>query len=347
MVLSIMSMVNWVLLVVCLLIIRSGNAFQVAPQHQQSHVLSDGSSSSSYRNDAVQTISPEPCDTRNDVIINNNDKNATTTTTSLRMLSPKTRNDQNWLLRFEQLSEFQKQHGHCNPSNEDNSVLCSWTKNQRMSYKNMRRGKGHNLTPARVALLNSIPGFVWSLKESKWMEMYFELREFVQTHGHCHVPSQCSRHCSHKRLARWVTQQRQKYKQATDESYDSGFQPLSQQQIQVLNQLNFTWNPRDDAWRERYRELEAFKRQHGHCNVPQRYQENAALGKWCHHQRRACKEYVLSIMIEGQVEGVTVTGLNEERINALREIDFCWLPNPSVYEPPPKDIFTSWYSAAQ
>lgn len=334
----------WLVLVI--LLFRPGNAFQIAPagrqrQHSCLHlginvdpvVLPDNRSSINMAtNTSAATKAVDPT-----VIIQRG------TGINLTSMSARSRNDYKWLQNFEQLSEFRKQHGHCSPSS-DVQTLSSWAKNQRKSYKNMRQGRSHSLTPYRVALLNSI-GFVWSLSDYKWMEMYFEPRDFQQMHGHCDVPSLSSRQATNKRLARWVTQQRQKYKQATDATYQSGFQPLSQQQIQVLNDLNFTWNPRDDMWWTRYKELEKFKQEHGHCNVPQRYKQNLVLGKWCHHQKRSCKEYILSVMIEKKVKGVTVTGLTEERINALREIDFCWLPDPNAYVPPPSDIFLSWYSA--
>jgi hypothetical protein len=42
----------------------------------------------------------------------------------------------------------------------------------------------------------------------------------------------------------------------------------------------------DPQWKKQYEQLVAFKRKHGHCIVPQRYQGDASLGKWVSNQRR-------------------------------------------------------------
>jgi hypothetical protein len=38
-------------------------------------------------------------------------------------------------------------------------------------------------------------------------------------------------------------------------------------------------------WKKQYEQLVAFKRQNGHCFVPQNYQADASFGKWVHNQR--------------------------------------------------------------
>ena len=54
---------------------------------------------------------------------------------------------------------------------------------------------------------------------------------------------------------------------------------------------------------------------------------------WVHNQRRLCREYVITISAistekskNNYTKDSLVSGLNEERLQALREIDFCWLP---------------------
>lgn len=71
--------------------------------------------------------------------------------------------------------------------------------------------------------------------------------------------------------------------------------------------LSFIGNPRrrrDIRWNERFKELRAFKEQHGHVNVPGTYPTDPQLGNWVRRQREAC--------------------VNEERRAALNEIGFCW-----------------------
>ena len=112
--------------------------------------------------------------------------------------------------------------------------------------------------------------------------------------------------------------------------------------MELLDDISFASHPRDETWWKRFHELEDFLATHGHCHVPQKYGANPKLGTWCHHQRRACKEYALSCMIEQRVQGVHVSGLNEERLRALRSIDFCWFPEEPFVRIP-EGVLDSWY----
>lgn len=253
------------------------------------------------------------------------------------------RQEHKWMYRFEQLRAFIHTHGHCNPSPRgDDIVLAMWIKNQRMNYKYWMDGV-RPMSQHRIDLLNSID-FVWSVQDAKWMHMYNKLVQFYDCHGHADVPSLSHHNCKSEQLSRWVTQQRLRYKRATDMDYRTSSKslPLSEEQVALLAKIHFVWHPRDDMWWKRFHDLKAFKATHGHCHVPQRYKDNPELGTWCHHQRRSCKEYVLSCMIEKKVKGVYVSGLNNERLQALREIDFCWFPS-EPYSLPPTDLLDSWY----
>jgi hypothetical protein len=62
------------------------------------------------------------------------------------------------------------------------------------------------------------------------------------------------------------------------------------------------------AWEQRFKELKAFKKEHGHCNVPVQYPPNRPLGLWVSNARSRKK-----------------TGkLSKERIRCLEELGFCW-----------------------
>jgi hypothetical protein len=56
---------------------------------------------------------------------------------------------------------------------------------------------------------------------------------------------------------------------------------LTKAKIQALDRIGFTWSgdPRQ-SWEERFKELEAFNKKHGHCNVPKRYPLNRQLANW-------------------------------------------------------------------
>lgn len=68
----------------------------------------------------------------------------------------------------------------------------------------------------------------------------------------------------------------------------------------------------DELWWQRYMELIRFKEDNGHCNVPQRYLPNKALGKWVHKQRQEFKK----------IRSKEPSTLNIQRFEALRKIGF-------------------------
>ena len=67
------------------------------------------------------------------------------------------------------------------------------------------------------------------------------------------------------RLGIWVSRQRTEYKKFRA-GETSG---MTAERIQRLEAEGFVWNPLDDLWDTRFSELEEYKQEHGHCNVPQ------------------------------------------------------------------------------
>jgi hypothetical protein len=78
-------------------------------------------------------------------------------------------------------------------------------------------------------------------------------------------------------------------------------------------------------WEERLAELVAFKAmpEHGHCNVPQRYEANPQLGKWVHTQR-AQKTKCAADPAASQ--------LTVERVAKLEALGFAWDLSPVAWE---------------
>jgi hypothetical protein len=109
--------------------------------------------------------------------------------------------------------------------------------------------------------------------------MYRELRQFVQQHGHAHVPIQYSESPS---LGRWVDTQRQQYR-LRQRGEPSNLTP---QREQRLDELGMVWNIREYMWEENYEQLLEYYYTHGHVNVPARHP--GGLGRWVYKQR---KEY--------------------------------------------------------
>ena len=102
--------------------------------------------------------------------------------------------------------------------------------------------------------------------------------------------------------------------------------PLTEQRIALLNDLGFTWTLRsrettiDEVWRLRLDELKAFKRIHGHCLVPARYDANPELGVWVATQRTQYRVYM-----KAKEDGTFAnTAMNDERILELEQLGFAW-----------------------
>ena len=150
--------------------------------------------------------------------------------------------------------------------------LISWVRTQRSLKSD---GK---LQPEREALLNSI-GFNWNrdVTDNKlqeiWRGMYEKLKQYHKAHGDSDVPCRSK---ENPKLATWVATQRARKKQGD----------LSDEQIQLLEKLGFTWKSRDrGTWDDRLAEVAAFKEKNGHCEIPLNYPENPKLGHFVNAMR--------------------------------------------------------------
>ncbi|KAL3775719.1 hypothetical protein ACHAWO_011455 [Cyclotella atomus] len=101
-------------------------------------------------------------------------------------------------------------------------------------------------------------------KASLWNERFNELQEYKRQHGNCRVPRKYSNTLHH-----WVDQQRKYFREGK----------IHQDRLQRLNEIGFSWNACESRWSLRYSQLMLFKKQYGHCRVPQKYAENPQLGK--------------------------------------------------------------------
>ena len=64
------------------------------------------------------------------------------------------------------------------------------------------------------------------------------------------------------------------------------------------------------SWEQRFKELESFKKEHGHCNVPCEYQSNPKLGRWLSDADLAAIAGLL-FSVRGQRGSVRDAGLLE------------------------------------
>ena len=122
-------------------------------------------------------------------------------------------------------------------------------------------------------------------------------------YGNCEVPQNRP---GLEGLATWVTHQRLLRKQGK----------LNESDIRRLDALGLVWETAENAWEKRFSDLSAFRKNHGHCNVPDKWRENPGLGSWVGILRAQKRKRALA----------------SDRVRRLEEIGFEWNPNDSLWE---------------
>ncbi len=194
-----------------------------------------------------------------------------------------------WEAMFVALAKYQRLHGDCNVPYgwPENPVLAKWVKGLRAAQ---RRG---DMDAERARRLDSI-GFNWDRGgESRWDEMFGELADFQRVHGHCRISTLSD---DNRALGVWVHTQRTLGKQGR----------LDPERVARLDAIGFTWDLLREQWDAMFVALQDFRRETGHCDVPQRWLRNRKLGNWVMVQRAAYK----------------ADRLDAEQIERLRAIDF-------------------------
>jgi hypothetical protein len=212
------------------------------------------------------------------------------------------RGDVTWKAQLAKLKAYKRKRGDCNVPNRwaEDKPLGRWVDTQRTLKKALDRGQpGKGMTAARAAKLEAL-GFAWAasnVDDTRWEAQLARLLAYEAVHGDCKVPHGWAEDPSlGTSLGRWVRTQRQG-KKALDRGEAS--RGMTAARAAKLEVLGFAWelsaaaisernreSARDDAgWEGWLAKLEAYKRVHGDCNVPQRWAEDPALRMWVTNQR--------------------------------------------------------------
>jgi Helicase associated domain len=83
-----------------------------------------------------------------------------------------------------------------------------------------------------------------------------------------------------------------------------------------LESIGFKWAKRKGnvSWEIKYRELKEYSERHGNCNVPTKYSQNPALGRWVSTQRSEFKKFQ-----QGRSKH-----MSREKVDKLTAIGFKW-----------------------
>jgi len=198
-----------------------------------------------------------------------------------------------WNDYYDELVKYKKRMGTLYVERQIDPSLTRWVYIQRSRFRKSI------MSDFQVAQLEEI-GFDFFGGNVSWNERYDQICEFVAIHGHFNISR-----AENLSLSQFVYYQRRDFRNGR----------LSQDKINLLSKIGFDFRCdfHTDFW-SKYEKLCEYKNDHGHCNVPQRYSENLSLGLFVYNCRQQFK-YLLA----GER-----SSLDEERIEALEQIGFCW-----------------------
>ena len=147
--------------------------------------------------------------------------------------------------------------------------------------------------------------------DDRWEKRFSELQDFKKERGHCKVP----RTYTNQALARWVLRQRSLSRQMERGEETT----LTIERRERLDNIKFKWDSRTKSeklrWDEQFSELQNFKKEWGHCNVPTSYTKNKSLARWVIHQRTLFR----------RTERREKSSLTTENWKRLESIGFQWV----------------------
>lgn len=181
-----------------------------------------------------------------------------------------------WEQKYAALLVYQEKRGKGSfpDSSSPETALAAWLEKQR---RKRRRG---TLDSERIRRLTKL-GMDWSPLDTRREEMLNALRRFRKRRGHCNVSRSYE---GHPGLAQYVLTQRSAKRAGR----------LSPERASELERIGLRWDGGqaylECRWDETLKKLAAFKRAHGHCDVPAQWAPDSWLGRWVQIQRQRAAE---------------------------------------------------------
>ena len=196
-------------------------------------------------------------------------------------------NEAAWEDGFAHLVSFVEREGHAR-------VPRGWDENgyRLGQWVIVQRSRRKTLDQKRLARLEALPDWTWSLKAEIWEEGFAHLVSFAEREGHVRVPGHWTEQGFH--LGGWVRNQRSRRR------------TLGQERRARLEALpGWVWNMNDAAWEEGFTRLVKFAEREGHTRMTAKYREDGfALGAWVHSKRYARKRGELAEQRVGLLEAL-------------------------------------------
>ena len=186
-----------------------------------------------------------------------------------------------WEEGFAKVQEYAAVHGDCIVPHsviQGEYRLGSWINNQRTNYL-----KGA-LRPEYAERLESLPGWVWDVNESRWEEGFRHLVNYMKHHDGATPPPRYRQ--GDYSLGSWVGTQRTAYRAGR----------LREDRVRRLEALSgWIWDSKADQWERTYNLLKQYVDLHGTARVPHRYCVNGVqVSSWIGTQKAAYRKGTLS-----------------------------------------------------
>ena len=195
--------------------------------------------------------------------------------------------EDDWEFMFNLLKEFEVQNGHTRVivTHKVNGFgLGNWVHVQR-GKKFKKRGRAGELTPERIAKLETLKTWSWNPAEEDFLMYISALQEFKNEFGHS-SPAITFK-SGNINLGKWVSHKRNKYKLGK----------LPQEQIQTIEKIfpDWEWTPMADGWEKNFKGLQKFIAQNGHARtIFTTIQDDMKIGVWVSNQKTRYKSGKLS-----------------------------------------------------
>lgn len=171
-----------------------------------------------------------------------------------------------------------------------------------------RQGKKSKLAPGTRIPARKHKRVNVSKKMKNWLFFYKLLVNFRKKHED-RWPKY--REVWHGRnLGYWVSVQRKEYRKKKDGEEAQ----LSDDQIELLDEIDFAWEANQVTWKERFEELKKFRNAHPD-RWPRCLGDEEELGVWCSYQRTQYKKFRNS----------EKSNMTQEKIDLLNRIGFEWV----------------------
>jgi len=215
-----------------------------------------------------------------------------------------------WEDMFALLQQYHRTNGDCNvrqKHRQNGENLGMWLTIQRHAK---RTGK---LDPHRGERLENL-GVTWD-RVTAWEDVFVLLELYKAREGHCDVPH--SHREDGQNLGYWLRNQRQA-------KQNGKLDPIKQEKMEAIGVV---WRIRrvrtTNTWDDMYAMLEEYHGRNGHCNVPDKHQQDGEkLGKWLTRQRQSKRSHKLDPKRE---ERLAKLGVVWETRSATRWEDMCGL----------------------